>query len=127
MAKEVWSVDRIIEQLDGDQIWNVSPGGGLGDTLPTPHGVITYSMTGIARDQPNSYNVALGITGMSQREVDMATTAFELWDDLIAPSLTPSDSPNAQITFNYTTDTSHNNPYTSTFPQSGTYITQSDI
>src|SRR3954447_12202379 len=53
-----------------------------------------------------------GLTDMTDRQVDYAREAFELWDDLIPLNLTETSSQAANITLNYSTQTDDGGTYT---------------
>jgi serralysin len=87
VAKPVYSLSSIKAQLDGGAAW------------ATP--VITYATPD---SMPGSGALATGLQPLSAHMSAMAAAAFELWDDLIAPSLVETTG-NAQIDFAYSTGT----------------------
>ena len=70
---------------------------------------VTYSMPDSA---PAGTSEAAGLVLMTPLMKDQARLAFELWDDVIAISLTESvNNANANITFNYSSQTSGGGTY----------------
>ena len=120
-AKPVWPLWMIINQLEGDDPLNPvlhpwdHPNSTLtldaqGNAYWVP--VITYSMTGIARDHDwvsgTSEYMSQAVPPINDDVSAKIATAFELWDDLIAPSLRPTDDPNSDIAFKFTCAPMHN-------------------
>src|SRR5450631_678455 len=68
---------------------------------------ITYSITNLAPTNVSGYTApeASGLKTMTAKMIATAAAGFELWDDLIAPSLNQSSSAAANITFNYSSNT----------------------
>ena len=100
-TKPIWTLDQVIAQLDLGEHWRrttfTDPQTGI-----VIHPTVTYSTTGTGRDISLDTNAALNAVAPTSEEKDKITTAFELWDDLIALNLKPSADPNADITFNFT-------------------------
>ncbi len=113
MAKPVWTLNQIIDQLDSDNHWDNlrtfhrDPASGMFVLGPQ---TITYTMDGLPRTDGYTGNAGLGAVPMTQHEKTMATIAFELWDELIAPVLNHSHDRNADINFSYTSDRGTINP-----------------
>jgi hypothetical protein len=120
-AKPVWPLWMIINQLEGDDPLNpqIHPWDHPNSTLTLDAQgnaywvpVITYSMTGIARDHNwvsgTSEYMSQAVPPINDDVSAKIATAFELWDDLIAPSLRPTDDPNSDIAFNFTCAPMHN-------------------
>ena len=61
---------------------------------------------------------------MDAIQVATATLAFQLWDDVIGKTLVKSTSSSANITFNYSSNTSGNGTYTQLYGTSINYTTQ---
>jgi serralysin len=107
-TKPVFTLDQIISQIESGYFWN-RPTITDATTGIVIHPTITYSMTGINRDNPvepgdgQANEAAQSIVPpMSQDTQDKVNTAFQLWDDLIAPNLQLTNDPNADVTFNFT-------------------------
>jgi hypothetical protein len=106
-TKPVFTLDQIISQLESGYEWR-KPTIIDAQTGIVIHPTITYSMTGIDRDARLTSDGRAAqaadsiVPPMSQDTQDKIATAFELWDDLIAPNLQPTNDPNADITFNFT-------------------------
>ena len=79
-TKPVWTMNQIYDQLDTGEHWNQS--------------VITYNLDGVARfSGDNALDVSARKMAVEQ--------AFELWDDLIAPSLNKTANVATDIKFLY--------------------------
>jgi serralysin len=107
-TKPVFTLDQIINQIESGYQWRRPTiiDAATGDvTYPT----ITYSVTGVDRDNPVDPNDSEATQAAQSIEPplsadtwDEVNTAFQLWNDLIAPNLQGTDDPNADITFNFT-------------------------
>jgi Ca2+-binding RTX toxin-like protein len=117
-----------MNQLEGDSIWTarsitiIDPVSG--HTVRTPE-YLTYQING-AREEPNDNNLSLGITTMSTHQQIMATTAFQLWDDLIATSFRHTHDGNPNISFNYS-NTFMTNPHNSEYAVGTHSIGSADV
>ena len=87
MAKPVYSLSQIIDQIDSGVPWGT--------------GAVTYSIPDFA---PLGEAEASGFVSMSAAQVGKAAEAFELWDDLMAKGLDRVAS-DGQIGFSYSTAT----------------------
>lgn len=97
MAKPVYSLTQIIDQIDSGASWS-------GNT-------ITFATPDSA---PDSSSEGLGFVAMTDHMKTMAAAAFQLWDDLIAPSITKVTS-GADINFAYSSNTGDSTYTSSTY------------
>jgi serralysin len=118
--KPVWTLVQVIDQLDSHHLWNHANStltlDASGNAYWEP--VITYSVdTSIFAYGETSDTSGMSGTPplipapMSDQDREKVTTAFELWDDLIAPSLQPTIEPQGNIAFNFS-DGATIHPYT---------------
>ena len=121
MAKTAFTTSQIVNQL------TTSWGGGLtgytfswSSSLPT----ISYSINAATPANVSGYVPPEGgqyLVNMDALQVATASLAFQLWDDLIAKSsgtqhrLVQTLSPTANITLNYSSNTSGNGTYSQAF------------
>lgn len=104
-AKPVFSLSQIATQLRTQ--WGGSQEGKTWTWIGTND--VTYSMPDAG---PAGRSESSGLVLMTALMKDRARLAFELWDDVIAISLTESlDNVNANITFNYSSQTSGGGTY----------------
>ncbi len=110
--KPVFTPEQIVEQL----------GGGLGVTPDAWAGVdISYSIPSITPGNigANTFDKEVdAFVAPSAARIAAASLAFEMWDDLIAVNLNPSNDFNAQMTLSFTNATykdKDGNEYTRTF------------
>jgi hypothetical protein len=102
--KPVWTLEQSAGQLNSGHLWHNPEtltiiNAQTGATTKTQ--VITYSMTGIPRQDPVDDISSDAFVAPNAAEQIKTTEAFELWDDLIKPDLRASTSPEANITFSY--------------------------
>jgi Ca2+-binding RTX toxin-like protein len=121
MAKSAYTTSQIVSQL------TTSWGGSLtGYTFSWSSGLpaISYSINTSTPINATGYIPAEGgqyLVKMDALQVAAATLAFQLWDDLIAKSpgtqhrLVQSISPSANISLDYSSNTSGNGTYTQAF------------
>src|SRR5262245_17795529 len=105
MAKPVFTLGQITTQLRTQ--WGGSQEGHTWSWVGASN--ITYSMPSSG---PSGQSESAGYVAMTTLMQDRARLAFELWDDVIAISLTESvNNTNANITFNYSSQTSGGGTY----------------
>jgi Ca2+-binding RTX toxin-like protein len=102
VSKAVFSDQQIVEQLQTQ--WYGGQGVQEGNKMKWVGSTITYSIPTIA---PSDYGggEAGGFVQMTSFMRATAATAFEMWDDVIAVNLVETSSPQAQITFAYSSAT----------------------
>ena len=104
-TKPVLTLSEVATQLRTQ--WGGSQEGKTWTWLGTSN--VTYS---IPNSGPAGQSESSGYVAMTPLMQDRARLAFELWDDVIAISLTESvNNPNANITFNYSSQTDGGGTY----------------